>query len=112
MMATTTSATCDESVFSSACFPSLYRENSRIDPRGLDRDRLLPLLAGLREILPWLHQWYKQENMQEIAPSDDHVALLLECMKRLGLSESELAAWRPPKPKRGRPPKVKPTICE
>lgn len=79
------------------------------DHRDLDRDRIQPLLAGLREILPWLHQWYKLENVREVASGEDHAALLRECMKRLALSDSDLTAWRPPKPKRGRPPKADPT---
>ncbi|MGH4021345.1 MAG: BREX-2 system adenine-specific DNA-methyltransferase PglX [Pseudonocardiaceae bacterium] len=75
------------------------------DHRDLDRG-LLPLLAGLREILPWLHQWYKLEHMRDVASGDDYAALLRECMKRLALSDSDLTAWRPPKSKRGRPPKA------
>lgn len=65
---------------------------------------LTPMLAGLLELLPWLHQWHS-------APSDDYggdspgsyfsAFLEGECQE-LGLTHDDLRAWRPPAKTRGR----------
>jgi hypothetical protein len=72
---------------------------ARLDRSDLDLDRLVPLLAGLAEVLPWLAQWHPDT-------ARDHGAFLSECIRRLGLTGPDLANWRPPKPQRGRPKKA------
>jgi hypothetical protein len=64
------------------------------DTAGIKRNELLPLLAGLRETLPWL------------TPDSNFKSHLNEHMQRLALTEDDLATWRPPKSKRGRPRKA------
>jgi hypothetical protein len=62
------------------------------------------MLAGLLELLPWLHQWHS-------APSDDYggdspasyfSAFLEGQCQELGLTHDDLRAWRPPAKARGR----------
>jgi hypothetical protein len=71
----------------------------RTDSCNLDRDWIIPLLAGLRETLPWLRQW----NPELVS---GYAAFLAEGLRVSGLTESDLAAWRPARPKRGRPRKT------
>lgn len=67
---------------------------------------VIPLLAGIWELLPWLRQWHGQVEAQYGAAPAEVVELYVqEAMQRRGLSPDEVLAWRPPKPKRGRPRK-------
>jgi hypothetical protein len=72
---------------------------SQLNRRDLDPDSLVPLLAGLSEVIPWLAQWHPDT-------ARDHAAFLRECMQRLAVTDADLTTWRPPKPQRGRPRKV------
>jgi hypothetical protein len=70
-----------------------------LDEAGLDadmRETALPLLVGLHEQTFWLGQ---EES------GDRARAYLERAGAALGVSESDLLRWRPPKPKRGRPRK-------
>lgn len=70
---------------------------------GTDRARLVPMLAGLWELVPWLRQWHN-----EIDPKfgerlgDFFASFTTEQAGALGHTTDELAAWRPPAPTRGR----------
>jgi hypothetical protein len=70
-------------------------------------DSAIPLLAGLLELLPWLQQRYKEteRSFWESSPAEAVSAYLEKEQNERGLSSKEISAWRPPKPKRGRPPK-------
>ena len=72
---------------------------------------VIPLLAGLRELLPWLRQWHREPEPPFVAvsPADEVKAYLENKQAEHGLQDSDLAAWRPPPPKRGRPRKIRPT---
>ncbi len=70
---------------------------------GWDDDRLVPLVAGLAELQPWVEQWHG-----EVDPSYG-VSLAAFCREQLtaraaqvGRTLEELAAWRPEAPARGR----------
>lgn len=66
-------------------------------------DQLLPLLAGLRELLPWLLQWHNAptaDSPQGLG-SAYHDFLTAE-LHALGKAEKDLAAWTPPARARGR----------
>lgn len=60
---------------------------------------VVPLLAGLREVLPWVDLWSPEAN-------DRYRAFFDTRLRQLDLTEPQLADWRPPPPRRGRPRKV------
>lgn len=64
---------------------------------GWEKERLIPLLAGLLELMPWLLQWHNQPS-EELggAKAGDQFALFLEgqCAE-LGLTHKDLRDWRP-----------------
>ena len=78
---------------------------------GRSGHAVIPLLAGLRELLPWLRQWHREPEPPFVAvsPADEVKAYLENKQAEHGLHDSDLAAWRPPPPKRGRPRKIRPT---
>jgi Eco57I restriction-modification methylase len=70
---------------------------------GWDDDRLIPLVAGLAELQPWVEQWHG-----EVDPNYG-VSLAAFCREQLtsraaqvGKTLDELAAWRPAPATRGR----------
>ena len=69
-----------------------------------------PLLAGLRELLPWLRQWHREPEppFGAVSPADEVKVYLENKQAEHGLRDSDLTSWRPPRPKRGRPPKIRP----
>ncbi|WP_441349176.1 BREX-2 system adenine-specific DNA-methyltransferase PglX [Streptomyces sp. NTH33] len=68
--------------------------------------RFVPLLAGLREVLPWVHQWYGEYDEEwEGNPAEEFQAALETGRTERQLSESDLINWRPEKKTRGRPKK-------
>lgn len=77
---------------------------------------LTPMLAGLLELLPWLHQWHAvpSDDYGGDSPASYFSAFLEGQCQELGLTHDDLRAWRPPKT-RGRsstskapkPPKAK-----
>lgn len=70
---------------------------------GWEADRLIPLLAGLAELEPWLHQWHADVDAR-IGQSPAHAitGLVEQQLGRLQLTRDDLSAWRPPAPTRGR----------
>ncbi|MFF5769249.1 BREX-2 system adenine-specific DNA-methyltransferase PglX [Streptomyces californicus] len=87
--------------------------DARTKRDGWSAERIVPLLAGLREIMPWVKQWHGKPD----AEWDDEVpAEVLEAdyealLRRHGVGEAQLEAWRPVKKPRGRKataPKKKP----
>ncbi|MET7749028.1 BREX-2 system adenine-specific DNA-methyltransferase PglX [Micromonospora sp. NPDC005367] len=70
---------------------------------GWAADRLLPLVAGLREILPWVRQWHGEFDPEwGASPADIYAGFLAETTNRLHLTDEALTSWRPPKAVRGR----------
>ena len=70
---------------------------------GWDDERLVPLVAGLAELQPWVEQWHA-----EVDPAYG-VSLAAFCREQLtaraaqvGKTLAELAAWRPDPARRGR----------
>lgn len=73
------------------------------EAEGLDRGRIVPLLAGLLELLPWLHQWHSEPDPDYGLPlSDFYESFLDERCRAAEVTRDELKAWRPPEPTRGR----------
>ena len=75
----------------------------RADAQGWDVERLVPLMAGLAELEPWLHQWHGDVDPDfGTSVADDITALLDERLAAAGLTRADVAAWRPPESGRGR----------
>jgi hypothetical protein len=72
---------------------------------GMDRERQLPLLAGLLELLPWVRQWHSGDDPGPDGDAAERFTALLhqECT-RLGVTEAELRAWRPRPDEAGQQP--------
>ncbi|MFH9400096.1 BREX-2 system adenine-specific DNA-methyltransferase PglX [Streptomyces sp. NPDC017638] len=78
---------------------------SRIEVGGWDKKdpRLVPLLAGLREVMPWVHQWYGEYDEEwEGNPAEEFQAALDSGRADAEVSESDLVKWRPEKKTGGR----------
>ncbi|SBW22686.1 hypothetical protein FDG2_2982 [Candidatus Protofrankia californiensis] len=70
---------------------------------GWPAERLVPLLAGLREVLPWVWQWHNEvDPAYDGSPADVYADFLSERAGRLHLTDETLTSWRPPAAARGR----------
>lgn len=76
--------------------------NDRTDEAGWDTERITPLLAGLHEVMPWVHLWHGEFDEEwDGTPSEEYQAYLDEQRAKHGLSADDLTAWRPEKKARG-----------
>jgi hypothetical protein len=79
--------------------------SDRAEQDGWKREdpRFVPLLAGLLEIMPWVHQWYDEydEEWGDNPAREFQTALNKGCADR-NLSESDLRDWRSEKGRGGR----------
>ncbi|WP_233266761.1 BREX-2 system adenine-specific DNA-methyltransferase PglX [Tomitella fengzijianii] len=74
----------------------------RIDD-GWEADKLVPMLAGLHELAPWVRQWHGEidpEFGESVADTIDE-ELRSRCAQ-LGVTTDDLTTWRLPKETRGR----------
>jgi hypothetical protein len=72
---------------------------------GRDDPRLVPLLACLIELLPWLMQWHNEVDPEFGVPMGDYFeGFLQEESRNLGLTLDEIKRWKPPERSRGRSP--------
>lgn len=70
--------------------------NDRTEQAAWDTERLTPLLAGLLEVMPWVHQWHGEYDADwEGVPAEEFQAFLDDQRGRHGLTEEKLRAWRP-----------------
>ncbi|MGW2765698.1 BREX-2 system adenine-specific DNA-methyltransferase PglX [Streptomyces sp. NPDC001275] len=77
----------------------------RVETGGWAKEdsRFVPLLAGLRDVLPWVHQWYGEHDEEwEGNPAEEFQSALDSGRAERELSESDLVNWRPEKKTRGR----------
>ncbi|MFJ6420454.1 BREX-2 system adenine-specific DNA-methyltransferase PglX [Streptomyces hydrogenans] len=77
----------------------------RVEAGGWNKNdpRLVPLLAGLREALPWVHQWHGEyDDEWEGNPAEEFQSALESGRADAGVSDSDLSNWRPEKKTRGR----------
>jgi hypothetical protein len=78
---------------------SLYVE--RRDTDGWPSARLLPMLAGLLELVPWLRQWHNDIDAETGLRMGDYFAGFIEEEAReRGLTIDDLRNWTPPAPAR------------
>jgi predicted Ser/Thr protein kinase len=92
----------DEATVEARMFDPAVADGER-EKDGWDDERLVPLVAGLAELQPWVEQWHG-----EVDPSYG-VSLAAFCREQLtaraaqvGKTLDELAAWRPTATRRGR----------
>ncbi|MGP3974924.1 BREX-2 system adenine-specific DNA-methyltransferase PglX [Streptomyces sp. 8N114] len=65
---------------------------------GWEADQLAPVLAGLREVLPWVRQWHNEFDVAYGgSPAKVYEDFLREYANRLHLTDEALTSWRPPK---------------
>jgi len=78
-----------------------YYERMRTN-EGWSDERLLPLLAGVLELLPWLLQWHNALDPQYgMGLGDFFRSFVGEEARRMGMTLDEVRAWQPPaKPRR------------
>ncbi|MGW0767810.1 BREX-2 system adenine-specific DNA-methyltransferase PglX [Streptomyces sp. NPDC002676] len=75
---------------------------SYIQQAGLSDDDLVPYLAGLLELQPWLEQWYSEYDPEfGASPAAEILAFRQQKQGELGLTDDALRAWRPSAASRG-----------
>ena len=68
---------------------------------GWDAKRLTPLLAGLDQLLPWIHQWHPEVDPEFGETAGQSFQTMLEAdAHELGLTLEDIRAWEPPAKKR------------
>jgi hypothetical protein len=69
----------------------------RREEDGWPKERLIPLVAGLAELLPWLKQWHNDLDPDSGERMGDYFeAFLSEQLRELEVTPKDLADWRPP----------------
>ncbi|QDT95270.1 BREX-2 system adenine-specific DNA-methyltransferase PglX [Gimesia aquarii] len=68
---------------------------------GWSAERLTPLLAGLDELLPWIHQWHPEIDPEYNETAGASFQTLLESeAQELGLTLEQIRNWIPPAKKK------------
>jgi type I restriction-modification system DNA methylase subunit len=84
---------------------SAYYVRVQTEFGGSDDPRLIPLLASLIELLPWLKQWHNEPNanFDGLRMGDYFEGFVNEEARNLGKTLAEIKSWVPPaKGQRGR----------
>ncbi|CAM5738727.1 hypothetical protein SALBM311S_02758 [Streptomyces alboniger] len=82
---------------------NLINDRSSVDGWDKEDPRFVPLLAGLQEIMPWVHQWYDEDDQEWGGnPAEEFQTGLNRGRTDRHLSESDLRDWRPEKKRGGR----------
>ncbi|WP_103503692.1 BREX-2 system adenine-specific DNA-methyltransferase PglX [Streptomyces sp. SM14] len=69
---------------------------SYIQTAGLGSEEIVPFLAGLLELQPWLDQWYGEYDAEfGASPAAEILAFRQQKQGELGLTDDTLRAWRP-----------------
>jgi hypothetical protein len=78
-----------------------YTDRTQQD--GWQGERLVPLLAGMAELIPWLKQWHNQIDPEfGDRPGEAYELWLNGELHAQGLTRASLDAWEPPRaPRRG-----------
>ena len=64
---------------------------------GWDAKRLTPLLAGLQQLLPWIHQWHPEIDKEFGETAGKSYQTMLEHdSHELGLTLEDIRNWQPP----------------
>lgn len=79
----------------------------RVGRDGWECDRVIPLIAGLAEVMPWVRQWHGEVDPEfGMSPADAYASYLEDQMHRCQVSADDLTAWLPPPAGRGRRPRT------
>ena len=77
------------------------------EQEAADAERVTPLLAGVLELLPWIHQWHPDSDPLYGGPPGQYFEGWLDGqLAELSITRDNLRAWRPPAPTRGRKAKA------
>ena len=78
---------------------SAYYVRVQTEFGGSDDPRLIPLLASLIELLPWLKQWHNEPNasFDGLRMGDYFEGFVNEEARNLGKTLAEIKAWTPPR---------------
>lgn len=77
------------------------------EQHAADAERVTPLLAGVLELLPWIHQWHPDRDpLFGGLPGQYFESWLDGQLSELATTRHTLRAWRPPPPTRGRKAKA------
>lgn len=69
---------------------------SYIQTAGLGNEEIVPYLAGLLELQPWLDQWYGEYDAEfGASPATEILSFRQQKQGELGLTDDALRAWRP-----------------
>ena len=79
---------------------SLIEERTGTD--GWDGPRLIPLVAGLAEVMPWVRQWHHEADINGQSPAYEYDTYLATQREKHALTDEILASWSPPQSSRGR----------
>ncbi|MEU6628833.1 BREX-2 system adenine-specific DNA-methyltransferase PglX [Streptomyces parvus] len=75
---------------------------SYVQQAGLGDDEIVPYLAGLLELQPWLEQWHGEYDPEfGASPAAEILAFRQQKQGVLGLTDDALRAWRPVAATRG-----------
>jgi hypothetical protein len=86
-------AGCD-SLQQAAALAHYYDARKR---EGWDAKRLTPLLAGLDQLLPWIHQWHPEIDREFGETAGQSFQTMLEQdTQELGLTLEDIRNWQPP----------------
>ncbi|WP_282697752.1 BREX-2 system adenine-specific DNA-methyltransferase PglX [Streptomyces sp. CC208A] len=76
---------------------------SYVQQAGLGEEEMVPYLAGLLELQPWLDQWYGEYDLEfGASPAAEILAFRQQKQGELGLTDDALRVWRPAAATRGR----------
>jgi len=79
---------------------------SHVSSETTARDEIIPMIAGLFELQPWLDQWHGDFDPGCGTSRANFIrGFVTEKVSELRLTKDEVRSWRPPAPRRGRPPK-------
>lgn len=77
--------------------------DARIKGDAWGTERIVPLLAGVREVMPWVKQWHSEyDDEWGDAPFEELEAEFQRLLREHTVSEAQLEAWRPVRTTRGR----------
>lgn len=86
---------------------ALVRETMNQQALGVPEEALVPLIAGLVELEPWLHQWHTELEPEFGSSAAQAVTSQIDqFLAQLQMTRDDVNAWRPPAAARGRRPKA------